>query len=90
MTASPGTLTDSIAPEHCNRIREEIDVVRIASKTDTVAVDHARRSDRVQIVDVYIPERALKVEDGTLARLSNGSVGASSLFFTLAFAATCS
>lgn len=60
----------STAPEHSDSRRVHVLVVSIPRYHRSSPVDHARRADRVEVVDVNVAERTLKANHARLAVLA--------------------
>ena len=64
-----------IALKQCDRVWEYVDIVSVTCQALSILVDHRRRSNRVEVIYIYI-RRAFNVEDHSLASLAVADCGA--------------
>lgn len=77
----PEEAITSLKSKRSNRIRKYIHIIRKPRDTHAVQIDHADRTDSVQIVDVDVfGFRALDAEDTALAAVAVDGEGACCLF----------
>ena len=69
-----------LAAEQGDRIREDIDILRVPRVASPSDLDHLIRADRVEVVHAHTAGRAIDAKDGALAVFAGADSGASCKF----------